>query len=758
MRICIILLLVLLLLTGCSGKKSNPVEVSSDAFDPVLGSSHQILGTWEITFDIENQTSFIESARSLDAHYNVTSMIPEPVIQLNSWDPVEEIIDCDIMLKNPTVTDVFDVRLIIYTDSDGHDLTNEDAWTSLYDIPDGNQANPFRAYAKSNPYRRFPRNSFYTENFKIKCPSGNFSVQFAVDASLPGNCEEPYEITGFNLGYLDYQLGSSAQAQVTVRDWQNDVSEVKLYCKRVFGDPPVVFSQTSPGLWEATITNLTGASFGSYPGFIEASSTDSGDLRLYFRITVNVLNEAFTGWVRTWGTIQYEKDVSVAVDDSGNIYISATSGRYTYLNRTNIYGDHIWNIRWDMSYSDIHSCLDIRKILIDNFTGSLYIAGFYEGRFDIDPGPVEDWRSSCLYENPDVPGGPAYYYLDNAFLCKLDTYGNYYWGKTWGGNAIYDHDARNSFSSDLAFDNSGNILVAGHFGTNIGQFDLDPGPGEDLHTQFGHNVSRFDPDGNYLGAVSWFESGWHDCTIEINESGEIFAGGSFDYTLDLDPGTGTLNRTAVGFSDVFICKLDSDLSFMDAISWGGPDGEEIYDTALDNADNILVCGKFGNIVDFDPGSCVTNLISQGYNDVFVSKLDKNLMFMWAKAWGGSGGDAGVAIGTNQSGDIFITGIFHETVDMDPGTGLDSHISKGNDDFFLSSLTQDGDFRWARSWGSTSIDNSSSLAINGISQVFTGGDFQKSIDFDPGPGEDIRTAVGYNDAFVLKILPNGYWYE
>ncbi|MBK9638704.1 MAG: hypothetical protein IPO63_13165 [Bacteroidetes bacterium] len=44
--------------------------------------------------------------------------------------------------------------------------------------------------------------------------------------------------------------------------------------------------------------------------------------------------------------------------------------------------------------------------------------------------------------------------------------------------------------------------------------------------------------------------------IEEDRNGDIYVSGSYSGTMDIDPGPGTQNSTAVGQSDFFIAKLD----------------------------------------------------------------------------------------------------------------------------------------------------------------------------------------------------------
>jgi hypothetical protein len=296
----VLLFLLSIFIISCSSNGQNPVTPSdpSDDITPMPqsdneGVKHQLLGSWTVDFDIKNLTATLSQDRTLNQHYNVTTIIPAPVITVNSFDPVSETVDVDVMIYNPYLKDVYDVRLILYTDVAGHMLLNDDNWTALYDMPDGLPANPFKAYAKYAQNRKFGGTERHSENLQIKCPGNNYSVQFAIDASYPGNCTEPYLMENFTQEtFYDIQ-NSPAEVSIQVYDWQDDVNRVELMCSGISGVDIVSLVHDSGAIWKADIINLTGASAGEYQGYIAAYSSGSGNLALYEPVLITVTENHF---------------------------------------------------------------------------------------------------------------------------------------------------------------------------------------------------------------------------------------------------------------------------------------------------------------------------------------------------------------------------------------------------------------------------------------------------------------------------------
>ena len=192
-----------------------------------------------------------------------------------------------------------------------------------------------------------------------------------------------------------------------------------------------------------------------------------------------------------------------------------------------------------------------------------------------------------------------------------------------------------------------------------------------------------------------------------------------------------------------------------AKTWGGGDGGDDGDgVAVDQSGNIYVAGSFMSTVDFDPGGGVDNHISTGVIDVFLSKFDSSGTFLWARTWGGSGWDEGYGVDVDDTGNVYVTGYFNETVDFDPGSGTDNHTSGGWEDVFLSKFDPSGSFLWARTWGGSTLDEGYSVAADGSGNAYVTGCFNDTVDFDPASGIDNRSSHGGADIFLSKFGPSG----
>lgn len=324
------------------------------------------------------------------------------------------------------------------------------------------------------------------------------------------------------------------------------------------------------------------------------------------------------------------------------------------------------------------------------------------------------------------------------------------WARQMGGKS-YD------FANHITTDIQGNIYTTGPF---VDTADFDPGPGITnlISASIGYSdifIQKLDVNGNLLWAKQMggtYNDNAH--CIASDSQGNVYTTGNFIETVDFDPGIGITNLTSEGNSDIFIQKLDADGNFIWVKQMGGIYDDTGYSITIDADGDIITTGDFQNTIDFDPGSGIANLTSEGKLDVFIQKLDANGNFLWAKSMGGIYDDRGYAVTTDTDGNVYTTGFFKKSVDFDPGEGTFNLQAYWDEDIFIQKLDTDGNFIWAKSMGGEGKDVSHSIAIDSHGNIYTTGIFHDTVDFDPGSDETNLTSAGEEDIFLQKLDPNG----
>ncbi len=244
--------------------------------------------------------------------------------------------------------------------------------------------------------------------------------------------------------------------------------------------------------------------------------------------------------------------------------------------------------------------------------------------------------------------------------------------------------------------------------------------------------------------------------IVADSSGNVYVTGSFENTLDFDPGPGVVDLVSTGSTDIFIAKYDSTGQLIWAKSAGGTEDDVAYGIKLDKAGYVYTTGYFKNTADFDPDASVHDLSSFGEGDIFILKLDSDGNFLWVQQMGGSGQDEARSISLDKTGNILTTGSFSDISDFDPSTDVMNLSSNGLSDIFISKIDSSGSILWARSVGGNEIDAAHSIATDEEGSVVLTGFYSDTVDFDPGGNIHLLQSNGVKDIFILKLNSDGLW--
>ncbi len=319
------------------------------------------------------------------------------------------------------------------------------------------------------------------------------------------------------------------------------------------------------------------------------------------------------------------------------------------------------------------------------------------------------------------------------------------------------HYSGSSFDAGQAIvvDNAGYIYSTGYFSATV---DFDPGPGvfnltsaaaEDIF------INKCDPGGKLVWAKSIgdfrYQAGY---AITLDAANNIYVTGIFFGTVDFDPGAGISNLSSAGNEDIFVLKLDNNANFLWAKKLGGSSNDFCNAIVLDSDGSIYLNGYFDGTSDFDPGTGVSNLVSNGAADIFICKLSNTGNLQWAKNIGGTASDAAYSIGLDAQRNVYSTGFFFGAADFDPGPAVFNMQTSGFGDGFIVKLSSLGSFITAARLGGDHEVRPAQLNVDPAGAVFVTGYFDGVADLDPGPGtSNLNSTIGNEDAFVAKYNLN-----
>jgi len=637
--------------------------------------------------------------------------------------------------------------------------------------------NPFVAYARGVPRRMFAPGGVETRNLLLHVPDGPFAFGYAIDACwapVPGgvsdplndfppeaNCLEAYKVVMQIGPSLRPEAGSWTDIQVEAWDHQGPetISRVTIEAPGLFAGELELDYQASTkdgsAIFAGKLATDLGAASGRYRLLARVEDTqvdpNLGPVQAWFLGDVRVK----IGWAARWGGSGKDWANDCVTDEHGSIYITGTCGRYAdldpgpgivaqgssypsiFLSKIDPNGRLCWAHNWGEPYVVENSG---RAVALDG-SGGVYMTGTYRGDIDFDPGPGVEMHSSAGQEH--------------SFLSRFDADGNSKWARTWGPpwNPLHQDWCR---AYDVALSDSGAVYVTGYF---MGIVDFDPGAGAEEFQTSGYYgdifLTKLSADGDFEWARGWggvedeFGSG-----AALDSAGNVLVVGSYYGPVDFDPGPGVDERTGVGG---FLSRFDSSGNYQWARTWADSGYSVPYDIAIDSSDNIRIVGYFSETVDFDPGPGSEIRTSNGESDAFLGTYNNDGHLVSILTWGGSSHEQAKAVAIDGAGNIAVCGIFHGTVDFDPGPGINEQsLDKEWSGVYLTRFDSNGEYQWARVWGGGGKDLGEGVAFDLAGNIYAAGGVVGAVDFDPGPDTDHQTIYGMKDAFLSMFPPDGIW--
>ena len=361
-------------------------------------------------------------------------------------------------------------------------------------------------------------------------------------------------------------------------------------------------------------------------------------------------NKCVITWGRSLGGAGDDAAVAAALDADGSMIVAGTftgtvdfdpgpgsfeltaRGMDVFVLKLDAQGRFAWAAQLGGAGNDRPAALAVRG-------DRIYVTGSFEGTADFDPGPQAQDLSSA--------GGT------DIFIAALDADGNLLWARRIGGGG-------DDVAAAMALDPSGNLCITGTFS---GQADFDPGPGV-IPLVAGAAPQVYVLKMSAAGEAMWARGlgGIYEGdarAISVAGDGSILAAGSF--AGHLIAGANTL--ASGDGSAAYLAKL----SPAGAVSWAQAfTGNSVSAAAVaaDPAGNIVLAGHFAGSM---PGA---QLASDGGNDVFILRMDRDGAPIWAGRMGGAGDDrATAAIVAGSGAFVYVMGTFAAAGDFDPTDGV-----------------------------------------------------------------------------------------
>lgn len=440
-------------------------------------------------------------------------------------------------------------------------------------------------------------------------------------------------------------------------------------------------------------------------------------------------------FIAATGDSEYDAGRGIAVDKSGNIYVTgyyANAASFGVENkRSNGEVDFFvakYNksgvLQWAQSVGGYGN--DYGESIAVDGNGNVYMTGTY----------------SKTIKFGTITKTPKGWF--DVFIIKFDKNGKQQWVQTV--NNVSNGKGMTSVNG-IILDKNNNLYITGTYNGNVAL-------GTDTKASKGDDdifIAKYTSNGD----LKWVQSvGGSDREkvygIAIDSKENVYITGSFlsQNTFDSNAKTtsstfGSIVQTSKRRVNIFLAKYDQiaeKWSWVQLIGGDGRDDQSAYGIAIDGNDNIYLTGYYNGPTTF--GS--TEKISKVVSDIFLAKYDTKGNMHWIESAGGEKEDYSVGIAVDHTGNVYLTGSYDYTAKF----GTITKTAKYGGDFFIAKYNP-----LARAWewvqsagGSGGLNTGRGIAVDSQGRAHVTGQFSGTCTF----GNTTKTAKGATDIFVIKL--------
>ncbi len=361
-------------------------------------------------------------------------------------------------------------------------------------------------------------------------------------------------------------------------------------------------------------------------------------------------------WLERAGGSDNDEALDIAVDDSGNCFITGYFEGTAIFNRDTVTSHGFYDgfvakynsngeVQWATSGGGAIDDDGSNSIATD-VLGNCYITGYFE--------------DSMTFDTTILVGKG----FSDIFIAKFDGSGALQWVVQAGG---VDNDVAYGISTD----GFGNCYVTGAF-LETAYF------GNDSLTSSGQD-NGFIVKYNTAGSFQWAKqiisnTSALGTSIAVDDNNNVFLSGYFEDTVMV----GTTSLLSNGLTDAFIANY----TVSGMVQWvrhGGGTGEDQgMDICSDELGNCYMTGNFSGEAFFNNDT----LSSNGLTDAMMIKYDSAGTLIWSQQSNATSNAKGQGVTANNNGFCYFTGIFDSTTTF----GNDTFQKSGFDDLFISRLS------------------------------------------------------------------------
>ncbi|QMU31034.1 T9SS type A sorting domain-containing protein [Adhaeribacter radiodurans] len=430
-------------------------------------------------------------------------------------------------------------------------------------------------------------------------------------------------------------------------------------------------------------------------------------------------------WDKTYGGTSYDNLSSMQQTSDGGYILggsssSGLSGDKTENNRGSIGYPDYWIVKikadgskeWDKTYGGSEN--DNLSSLQQTSDGGYILGGNSE--------PSESGDISEASKG-----------FEDYWIVKLNAAGKKEWDKIIGGDS-YDYLTSVHQTSDGGFTLSGSSYsgISGDKSQGWRDININSGAGGGDYW-----VVKLDAAGNKVWdkTIGGDEAERLTCAQLTMDGGYILGG------LSLSTRSGDKSENSRGGTDYWIVKLKEEQPYKTTwdLRYGGTDQDNLT-SVIKTSDGGYLSGGYTN----SSSSGDKSQASQGKNDYWVVKSDKNGKKLWDKRYGGSADDYLNRIIQTQDGGYLLGGS-----SLSGKSGDKSESNKGERDYWIVKVDAQGKKEWDKTFGGSGPDE-----LIKVAQLATGEYVLGGHSGSPVSGDKSQDSQGKNDYWIIKIGRKG----
>lgn len=234
--------------------------------------------------------------------------------------------------------------------------------------------------------------------------------------------------------------------------------------------------------------------------------------------------------------------------------------------------------------------------------------------------------------------------------------------------------------------------------------------------------------------------------IEVDDEGNTYVCGSFRDSIQIEGQT----FVSDGEEDIYIAKYDTNGSVIWAKKFGWWHTELAYDLALDDFGHLYVAFQFRDSTLWNSDTVVAYWRTA---DLGVIKMDTGGNYLRFQFEGGRGREFPYDIECDGDGNVVMTGVFRSHTIF----GLDTLMSRGFDDVFITVMDSNMQFQWGRRLGGNEYDRGLRVAVVDDSIYAITGYFADTL-YTVEDSSQYLVSAGEDDMYVAMYDRSGdfYW--